>query len=126
MGRKVNISLWNWRGKFLRFKLNFIMPLKSVLPPTHPSEIIKDVCVTELNLTVGETAENLGIAHNYLSRILNGRASITAKLAIKIAKAFGSTPEMWLRMQNRYDLYHLKKTVTTKGIKTLHPASVEV
>ena len=72
--------------------------------PTHPGRIVREDCLPELNLTVGQAAEALGIARQTLDRIIDGRGGITPDMAIRFEKAFGSTAEMWLRMQTTYDL----------------------
>ena len=80
--------------------------------PPHPGEIIREDCLAPLGLTVTEAAEGLGITRKTLSSILNGRAGITAEMALRLSKAFGSTAETWLGMQMQYDLWqaqHLKR-----------------
>lgn len=73
--------------------------------PPHPGEVIKELCLEPLNMTVIEFAEALGISHKNLSAILNGKASITPEIAIRLGKAFGTSPESWLNeMPNRSKL----------------------
>ena len=72
--------------------------------PTHPGLIIRDDVLPELQLSVTETAEQLGISRVTLSRVINGRSAITAEMAERIGKWVGNGPEVWLRMQGNYDL----------------------
>ncbi len=72
--------------------------------PPHPGRIIKEDCLPELNLTVGAGAKMLGISRQTLDKIINGRSSITPDMAIKFEKIFGSSAEVWLKMQLSYDL----------------------
>jgi addiction module HigA family antidote len=72
--------------------------------PAHPGRIVREDCLPELNLTVGEAAHALGVSRQTLDKILNGRGSITPDMAIRFEKVFGSTADTWLRMQVAYDL----------------------
>jgi len=67
--------------------------------PPHPGEIIRELCIEPLDLTVTETAEALGVARKTLSTLLNGRAGISPEMALRLSKVFGRTPEGWLRLQ---------------------------
>jgi addiction module HigA family antidote len=77
--------------------------------PCHPGEIIRDACLTGLGLNVTEGAAALGVTRTTLSRILNGKASISPEMAVRLSKAFGSTPAFWLRLQLNYDLARIEK-----------------
>jgi len=72
--------------------------------PPHPGEIIREECLKPLDLTITEAAEGLGIHRKNLSRILNGHAGVSPDMAVRLSNAFGSTPEMWLKLQMAYDL----------------------
>ncbi len=76
--------------------------------PPHPGGIIKEFCLPDLGLTIKAAAEGLCVSPRALSNLINGRASITADMAIRLAEAFGSTPEMWLRLQASYDLWQAR------------------
>jgi addiction module HigA family antidote len=76
--------------------------------PPHPGRSIKIDCLDPLGLTVTEGAKVLGVARSTLSRVINGQASITPEMAIRLSKAFGSTPETWLKMQQAYDLAEMR------------------
>ncbi len=81
------------------------MPMKN---PPHPGRSIKIDCLDALGLTVTAGAKVLGVARTTLSRTINGQASITPEMAIRLSKAFGSTPETWLKMQQAYDLAQMQ------------------
>lgn len=72
--------------------------------PPHPGRIVRDDCLPELQLTVGEAATALGVSRQTLDKIVNGRGSITPDMAIRFEKVFGSSADTWLRMQLAYDL----------------------
>ncbi|MEM9276881.1 MAG: HigA family addiction module antitoxin [Cyanobacteria bacterium P01_F01_bin.143] len=72
-----------------------------------------------LNITVTEAAEALGVSRKSLSAILNGRAGISPEMAIRFAKAFGTSPESWLNQQMQYDLWQAEQTVGDLDVKRL-------
>ena len=82
------------------------MPMKN---PPHPGHSIKDACLDPLNLSVTEAAKVLGVARHTLSRVINGQAGISPEMAIRLEKAFGSSAEMWLRLQTAFDLAEARR-----------------
>jgi antitoxin HigA-1 len=72
--------------------------------PPHPGEVIKELCLDPLGLTVTAAAEGLGVSRRALSALLNGHAGISADMAIRLSKAFGRSPQSWLQLQLQYDL----------------------
>ena len=83
--------------------------------PPHPGEIIRDLCLEPLSLSVTAAAEALGVSRKTLSSILNGRSGISPEMALRLSKAFNTSPESWLNQQVQYDLWRAKKD--SKGIK---------
>ena len=77
--------------------------------PVHPGEIVREECIKPLGLTVEQVARGLGVSRSALSRLINGHAGVSAEMAIRLSKAFGSTPETWLRMQMNYDLAQIRE-----------------
>jgi len=77
------------------------MPMKN---PPHPGGSIRRACLEPLDLSVTEGAKILGVTRQALNNIINGKSGISPEMAIRLSKAFGSTPETWLRMQLAYDL----------------------
>jgi len=72
--------------------------------PPHPGEILRELCLQPMGLTVTETAKGLGISRKTLSSVLNCRAGISPEMAIRLSIAFGTTAESWLNQQIDYDL----------------------
>lgn len=72
--------------------------------PLHPGEIIRELYLEPLGLTVTEVAKGLGVSRNTLTLLLSGRYGISPEMAFRLSKAFGSTPESWLNLQSIYDL----------------------
>jgi|SRR5438046_1309161 len=80
------------------------MPMKN---PPHPGRIVKG-SMEELELSVTDTAKVLGVTRPTISKLINGHSSISPEMAIRLSKAFGSTPEFWLRLQLSYDLAQIQ------------------
>lgn len=76
--------------------------------PPHPGGIVKRQCLQPLELTVTRAAQGLGVTRQALSELINERTGISVEMAIRLSKAFGSTPETWLGMQTAYDLWQAK------------------
>lgn len=83
--------------------------MKINMPLPHPGEVVKHDCLDELGLNVTDAANVLGVTRNTLSRIINGRAGISAEMAIRLEKAGWSNADMWLRLQTAYDLAEARK-----------------
>lgn len=73
--------------------------------PTHPGTILKELYINGANLTLSECAEKLGISRKTLSKIVNCRSSITPEMACRLSKLFNTSPELWLNLQNGYDIW---------------------
>lgn len=77
--------------------------------PPHPGEILADTVLGEGGLSVTEFSRRLGMSRVALSRVVNGRAAVSAELAIRLAAALGGSAESWLNMQVAYDLWQAQK-----------------
>jgi addiction module HigA family antidote len=78
--------------------------------PAHPGEILKELVLEPLGLSISETAARLGVNRNTLSRIINCHGTITPEIALRLEMTFGKPDAThWLRLQNAYDLSQLKK-----------------
>ena len=82
------------------------MPMKN---PPHPGRSIKTACLKPLGLSITEGAKVLGVTRQTLTKVINGRSGISPEMAIRLTKAFGSSPETWLHMQVAYDLAAARK-----------------
>jgi addiction module HigA family antidote len=78
--------------------------------PPHPGEVLQDTVLRkDGGITVTEFAKRLGVSRVALSRVVNGKAAVSAELAIRLAAALRGSAESWLRMQVTYDLWHAQK-----------------
>jgi antitoxin HigA-1 len=78
--------------------------------PPHPGRIVRQECIEPLGLTVTDVAERLGVTRQALNNVVNERAGISPEMAIRLSKAFGSSPEVWLGLQMEYDLAQAEKS----------------
>jgi antitoxin HigA-1 len=85
--------------------------------PPHPGEVLRDGVFTDSGITVTEFAKRLGVTRVALSRVLNGKAAISADMAVRLAAALGGGAESWLHMQASYDLWIAEKTLKRKVAK---------
>jgi addiction module HigA family antidote len=77
--------------------------------PPHPGEVLKELCLEPLGLSITEAAEALGVSRKTLSSILNGRAGISPEMAVRLSIAFETTAESWINLQSQYDLWLAEK-----------------
>ena len=87
--------------------------------PPHPGEVLRDLCLEPLGITVTEAAKALGVSRKTLSAILNARAGVSPEMALRLSIAFGTTAESWLNQQMQYDLWmaeHNRKRLKVKKL----------
>jgi addiction module HigA family antidote len=77
--------------------------------PPHPGEILRELCLAPLGLTVTEAARALGVSRKTLSGIINGKAGISPEMAVRLSIAFGTSSESWLNQQAQYDLWRAEQ-----------------
>jgi addiction module HigA family antidote len=77
--------------------------------PPHPGEVLRQLCLEPLGLSVTEAAKGLGVSRKTLSAILNGRSGVSPEMAVRLSLAFGTTSESWLNQQVQYDLWQAEK-----------------
>ena len=93
------------------------MPMKN---PPHPGRSIKSACLAPLGMSITDGAKVLGVTRQTLTKVINGRSGISPEMAIRLTKAFGSTPETWLRMQLAYDLAAALKDESKIKVRRQH------
>ena len=91
--------------------------------PPHPGLVIREDVLPDLGLTVTAAANQLGVSRVALSRVINGRAAISADMAIRFAQWLGGSAETWLRAQTQYDLWHAGRGKRIQ-IKPVHRSTV--
>jgi addiction module HigA family antidote len=90
--------------------------------PPHPGEVLRELCLQPLGLTVTQAAQALGVSRKTLSSILNGRAGISPEMAVRLSIAFSTTAECWLKQQVQYDLARAEAKRRSLQVKKLAAA----
>ena len=88
--------------------------------PTHPGEMLRQEFLEPLNITQVTLAQEIGVSYQRINEIINGKRGITAATALRLAKFFGMSPDFWLNLQLRWDLYHAQKKEAAE-IKKIEP-----
>jgi addiction module HigA family antidote len=83
------------------------------LPPIHPGEIMKEDILPSVGLSVTGAAKALGVSRQMLHGVLSGRKPLSAVMCLRVARLFGGSPEIWMRLQATYDL---KKSAQNKKV----------
>ena len=92
------------------------MKMKS---PPHPGFLVRVDCVEPFGLTVTECAEQLGVARQTLNNLVNEKSHLSLVMAIRLSKAFGGTPEGWMKLQLQYDLAQVEKRARKINVKPI-------
>jgi addiction module HigA family antidote len=78
--------------------------------PAHPGEILRELIIEPLGLTIIDVAEHLNVSRKTLSKVINGRGAITPEMSIRLEIAFNKpSADHWLRLQNAYDLWNVRQ-----------------
>lgn len=96
-------------------------PSRIGMAPPHPGEFIRDEILDELNLSVSEAADVLGVRRATLSDLVNGNAALSPEMALRVEKAFGVDMEMLLRMQAWHDANAMRRRAGEIDVKRYHP-----
>jgi|GEM_PF-350148 len=87
--------------------------------PLHPSVVIA-LWMKDWNIGVRRLAEAMAISPSAITRLLRGERKVSAELAIRLAVVMGETPEHWMSLQNRYDLYFANKVINREVLTVLY------
>lgn len=87
--------------------------------PPHPGEILKDLYLPDYNLTVTAFALKIGVSRTTASELVNCKNGVSAEMALKLAKAFGTSAQYWLNMQQAYDLWQAEQHVNLDNVEII-------
>lgn len=99
--------------------------LKKGMKPSHPGEILRTIYMDPLGISQSEAAENLGVTRKTLSMLLNGHQGISAEMALRLSKAFNTTPALWMNLQVNYDLWFAGQNVKLSKIKVFRRGALK-
>ena len=97
--------------------------LKQGMPPPHPGEVLKGLYLDPLQVSVTAAAEKLGVTRKTLSQLINGHSGVSAEMAVRLSKALGTSPELWMNMQQAYDLWNAEKSLKKIRIQQIRKSS---
>ena len=96
-------------------------------PPVHPGRILKNHHLLPLSISLTDLAKILGVSRKTISKIVNERGAITPDMALRLSRAFNTTPDLWLGLQQEHDLWHArhdsKQWQQVKGVREMVPAT---
>ena len=95
--------------------------------PTHPGKVIQEDYLKPLSITITDMASTLGVSRKTLSKIINKRGAITPDMSLRLARAFDTTPDLWINLQKNYDLWqaeHISKE--WQKVKPLSPQQLHI
>ena len=92
--------------------------------PTHPGQMIKGLYLEPFSITITDLAKVLGVSRKTLSKIINERSSITSDMALRLSRAFNTSPEVWLNLQRNCDLWYA--THNRNDWKNVQPVEIQV
>lgn len=87
--------------------------------PPHPGEVLRELCLEPLGVSVTAAAQALGVSRKTLSAVLNGKAGISPEMAIRLSIAFDTSAESWLNQQSQYELWHAEQHRKELKVKKL-------
>ena len=87
--------------------------------PCHPGEILREETLPSLDLTVTDFAKVLGTSRQAVSEIINEKRGISPQMALRLSKALGTSPDLWLKMQLAYDLWRVRQSVNLDEVQVI-------
>jgi len=88
-------------------------------PPIHPGEILREIVLADGEISKSEFAAALGISRQMLHGILSEKHPVTVEMAVRLGHVLGNGPDIWVRLQQAYDLWHAKRTVDISKLKPI-------
>ena len=91
--------------------------------PPHPGEVIRELCLVPLGVSVTNAAKALGVSRKALSELLNGHTGVSPEMAMRLSIAFDTTPESWLTQQMQFDLWQASQKRSALHVERLVKAA---
>ena len=101
--------------------------MKMLRKPAHPGRILRNLYLKPLDLTITKAAEVLCVSRKAVSAIVNERKSVTPEMALRLSRAFGTTPDLWLNLQRKHDLWcAMNNTHKWKNVQQIYNVSAMI
>ena len=91
--------------------------------PTHPGDMLLEEFLKPMGLTQRELADSIHVPYQRINEVINGRRGVTPSTALRLSKFFGVSPDFWLNLQLRWDLYFAQQSEANE-LKTIKPVAV--
>ena len=95
--------------------------MAKALEPIHPGEILREEFLKPMGISINRLSRDIVVPPGRISEIVNGKRGITADTALRLARFFGVSPELWLGLQAEYDLRIASQTIGKEIEKRVHP-----
>lgn len=90
--------------------------------PPHPGELLRELWLAPMGLSITAAAEQLGVSRKTLSEVVNGHSAITPEMALRLELAFGKSAQSWLGHQSAFDLWQLQPRAAMLGVRRVQAA----
>ena len=87
--------------------------------PPHPGEVLKELYLEPLNITMTLFSSKIGVRRATVSDLVNGKSSLTTRMALKLAKAFKTSPDLWIGLQMQYDLWQEQQRYNADDVQVI-------
>jgi len=94
--------------------------LKLKRKPTHPGEILNEEFLKPLEVSQSQLANAIGVSFRSINELVNEKRSLSSEMAMKLSKYFGTSPELWMNLQNQFDIYFVSKYIS-KELNQIKP-----
>jgi addiction module HigA family antidote len=94
--------------------------------PPYPGEVLRELYLEPLGLTVTRAAQALRVSRKTLSAVLSGHAGISPEMAVRLAAGFGTSAELWLNLQQQFDLAKARASLDVSQVEPLHAAQMRI
>lgn len=108
--------------------MNSTLRIPTHRAPTHPGEMLLEEFLKPMNLTQRELAEAIHVPYQRINEVINEKRGVTPSTALRLAKYFGTSPEFWINLQLRWELYQAQQTEkeAIKAIRQFAPTTLAV
>jgi len=93
-------------------------------PPVHPGEILLEEFMKPYGMTQTDIAKRIGVSRKHISELVNGRKGISTDIALRLSRLFGTSPELWLKGQLAWDVWHAIHGESACKLEAIEPVAI--